>query len=145
MERASAIYSVPIILLKLLQFFSGVGTDVNHSSNLTSPMDERVLVDSNMIWREWNWPTYAVDFPDSVRCGRGNLDHANVTEVLTVKAGDILEIAQQRYTPAEWTDDMFYDCPDDRGTCVHIPRAIQVRISGRKIAGKVCYQGSGKY
>ncbi|KAK3319417.1 glycoside hydrolase [Apodospora peruviana] len=85
--------------------------------NLTSPFDEKQLVDSNMIWREWNWPTYTLDFPDSVRCGRGNLDHANATEVLTVKAGDTVEIAQQRSPPHDWTHDMFYGCPDDRGTC----------------------------
>jgi hypothetical protein len=54
------------------------------------------------------------------------MNHANETEVLTVNAGDTIEIAQQRYEPSEWTDDMFYNCTDNRGTCVHEPGAVQV-------------------
>lgn len=45
------------------------------------------------------------------------MDHASETEVLTVKAGDEIELAQQRSDPSEWTGDQFYGCPDDRGTC----------------------------
>lgn len=80
-----------------------------------------------MIWREYNWPTYYLDFPDSIRCGRGNMDHANATEILTVRAGDEIEIAHQRSDPSTWTDDMFYECDDDRGTCQHRPGYKQVR------------------
>lgn len=98
------------------------------NSNLTSPFDEKQLVDSNMLWREWNWPTYILDFPDSVRCGRGNVDHANVTEVLTVKAGETIEIAHMRSPPIEWKDDMFYECADERGTCDHRPGYMVVSI-----------------
>lgn len=98
---------------------------------MTSPFTEKQLVDSNMLWREWNWPTYYVDFPDSVRCGRGNIDHAASTEVLTVTAGDEIEIAHQRSSPAEWTDDMFYACEDGRGTCQHRPGYKQVSAKGR--------------
>lgn len=74
-----------------------------------------------MIWREYNWPTYHLDFPNSVRCGRGNIDHAPNTQVLTVRAGDELEIAHTRSDPSTWTDDMFYECADDRGVCDHRP------------------------
>jgi hypothetical protein len=86
-------------------------------SNKTSPFDERTYYQSNFLYREWNWPTYYIDYPESVRCGRGNMDHAKETEVLTVKAGDTLEIAQNRWEPREWTEGMFENCPDDRGTC----------------------------
>lgn len=85
--------------------------------NKTSPYDELVPIDGNFVFRYYNWPTYYVDRPESVRCGRGNMDHASQTEVLTVKAGDEIEVAQQRNEPKDWADDQFYGCPDDRGTC----------------------------
>ncbi|KAF2205228.1 hypothetical protein GQ43DRAFT_437244 [Delitschia confertaspora ATCC 74209] len=90
---------------------------LNSASNKTSPYDEWRYYNSNFLYRFFNWPTYYIDRPESVRCGRGNMDHANATEILTVKAGDTLEIAQQRWEPDEWTDEMFYNCSDDRGTC----------------------------
>lgn len=43
--------------------------------------------------------------------------HASETEVLTVRAGDTIEIAHQRYEPSEWFDGMFDNCPDGHGTC----------------------------
>jgi hypothetical protein len=95
-------------------------------SNKTAPYDELKFYEGNFLYRYYNWPTYVIDRPESVRCGRGNMDSANETEVLTVNAGDTIEIAQQRYEPSEWTDDMFYDCTDDRGTCVNKPGAVQV-------------------
>ncbi|KAF2280138.1 uncharacterized protein EI97DRAFT_429896 [Westerdykella ornata] len=87
--------------------------------NKTSPYDEWKYVDSNFLYRYYNWPTYYVDRPESVRCGRGNMDHANATEVLKVRAGDTIEIAQHRGDPSEWTEDDFKNCPDNRGTCYH--------------------------
>jgi hypothetical protein len=54
------------------------------------------------------------------------MDHANATDILTVKAGDTIEIAHQRSSPNDWTDDMFYNCSDDRGTCDHRPGYKQV-------------------
>ncbi|KAK4182143.1 glycosyl hydrolase family 61-domain-containing protein [Podospora australis] len=88
--------------------------------NKTSPFDEKQFVDSNFLWRYYNWPTYFLDFPDSVRCGRGNLDHAKETQVLTIKAGDEVEIAHLRSDPSEWDNGMF-ECADDRGACDHRP------------------------
>ncbi|KAF2118757.1 glycosyl hydrolase family 61-domain-containing protein [Lophiotrema nucula] len=87
--------------------------------NKTSPYDEQAYYESNFLYRYYNWPTYSIDRPESIRCGRGNMDHANVTEVLTVKAGDEVEIAQQRSEPDEWTDDQFFNCTDGYGTCYH--------------------------
>jgi hypothetical protein len=100
-------------------------------SNKTSPYDEKQFYDSNYLYRYYNWPTYYIDFPESVRCGRDNMKHAPVTEVLTVKAGDTIEIAQMREDPAGWKDDMFYNCTDDRGTCFHEEGWKQVRVKSR--------------
>ncbi|KAF2875390.1 glycosyl hydrolase family 61-domain-containing protein [Massariosphaeria phaeospora] len=87
--------------------------------NKTSPYDELKYYEANFLYRYYNWPTYIIDRPESVRCGRDNMKHAGTTEVLTLKAGETIEIAHQREEPSGWTDDMFYDCPDDRGTCFH--------------------------
>ena len=46
------------------------------------------------------------------------MDAAAETEVLTVRAGDTMELAHQRSQPWEWADDQFYDCPLDRGSCI---------------------------
>jgi hypothetical protein len=43
--------------------------------------------------------------------------HAANTDVLRVAAGDELEFAHQRYDPEEWTDNMWYGCPEGRGSC----------------------------
>lgn len=65
----------------------------------------------------WTYPTEFVNKPESVRCGRNHMAHAANTEVLNVKAGDEIEYAHIRYEPYEWTDDMWYGCPDGRGSC----------------------------
>jgi hypothetical protein len=86
--------------------------------NKTDPYDERIPAGgANFLYRGWNWPTFNVDFPESQRCGRDHMAHANETEVLTVKAGDKIEIAHQRYEPFEWVDGMFNNCPNGYGTC----------------------------
>ncbi|CAI6333745.1 unnamed protein product [Periconia digitata] len=87
--------------------------------NKTSPYDELKFYEGNFLYRYYNWPTYIIDRPESVRCGRDNMNHAQGTEVLSVKAGDTIEIAHQREEPENWTDDMFYNCTDDRGSCFH--------------------------
>ncbi|ORY08473.1 glycosyl hydrolase family 61-domain-containing protein [Clohesyomyces aquaticus] len=87
--------------------------------NKTSPYDEQAYYLSNFLGRYYNWPTYSIDRPESIRCGRDNMAHASSTEVLTVHAGDELEIAQQRSEPAEWKPDQFENCPDGKGTCYH--------------------------
>ncbi|KAF1994663.1 hypothetical protein P154DRAFT_613009 [Amniculicola lignicola CBS 123094] len=122
--------------------------------NKTSPYDELEYYNSNFLYRFYNWPTYYIDRPESVRCGRGNMDHANATEVLTVNAGETIGIAYQRWEPYEWTDDMFYNCPDDRGTChpkgyrqeVNHPGPLIVHLSkvpnGQDIHS---YDGSGEW
>lgn len=44
------------------------------------------------------------------------MDHTNV-EVLTVKAGDEIEIAQSRWGPDQWTEAHYTNCADDKGFC----------------------------
>lgn len=43
--------------------------------------------------------------------------HAAVTEVLRVRGGDEIELAQQRYEPAWWRREHFENCPGGYGTC----------------------------
>lgn len=88
-------------------------------SNKTAPYFEDWTPDANFNSRGYNHPTYGTDKPESVRCGRGNMDHAADTEVLTVRAGDTIEVAHSRYDPTEWAEHVIWDnCPDGRGSCV---------------------------
>ncbi|KAI0134080.1 glycosyl hydrolase family 61-domain-containing protein [Xylariales sp. AK1849] len=85
--------------------------------NKTTPYEEDTTPDTNVNTRDYNFPTYWTDRPESARCGRDNLAHAADTEVLTIRAGDTLEFAHQRYEPDQWTDDMWYNCTYGRGSC----------------------------
>lgn len=83
--------------------------------------------------RWYNHPTYARDSPDSVRCGRDTQRKGVETDVLTVHAGDEIEFAQVRGSPDEdrgWNEDMFKNCPDNRGICCTEDRLL----------GGICYQ-----
>jgi hypothetical protein len=85
--------------------------------NKTERYEERPIPTTNVWSRCYDCPTWYLDEPNSVRCGRGNMDHAADTEVLTVKAGDTFEIALTAASPRDWTDAHWYNCPDGRGTC----------------------------
>ncbi|KAF2691079.1 lytic polysaccharide monooxygenase [Lentithecium fluviatile CBS 122367] len=86
--------------------------------NKTAPFNETWFNQPGLgPYHGYNFPTEYVNLPESVRCGRDNMAHAADTEVLRVAAGDEIEFAHQRYEPEEWTDDMFYGCPEGRGTC----------------------------
>ncbi|KAI8947023.1 glycoside hydrolase [Xylaria longipes] len=87
-------------------------------SNKTSPYDDLgVTVDFPWTLRLYNDPTWPIDRPESVRCGRDHMNHALSTEVLTVRAGDSVAFAHQLKEPAEWTSAQFLNCPEGRGTC----------------------------
>lgn len=43
--------------------------------------------------------------------------HAADTEVLSIKAGDTIEVAHTRFGPDRWEDEVFNDCPNGRGSC----------------------------
>ncbi|KAF2742262.1 lytic polysaccharide monooxygenase [Sporormia fimetaria CBS 119925] len=90
--------------------------------NKTDMYNEWKYYNSNFLYRGWNWPTYVIDRPESVRCGRDNMRHAPNTDVLTVKAGQELEIVHIRASPEEWVED-YFQCEDmeDRGVCFRKP------------------------
>ncbi|KAI8626161.1 glycosyl hydrolase family 61-domain-containing protein [Xylariaceae sp. FL1651] len=86
--------------------------------NKTTPYYEDWTPNTNVNLRRYIDPTYASDRPESVRCGRGNMAHAADTEVLTVHAGDTIEVAHVREDPEYWAAEVAWDnCPDGRGSC----------------------------
>ncbi|GAW12484.1 hypothetical protein ANO14919_018540 [Xylariales sp. No.14919] len=86
--------------------------------NKTSPYDDvAVTVDYPSTLRLYNDPTWPIDRPESVRCGRDHMKHASKTDIMIVRAGDTISFAHQLYEPAEWTTAQFLDCPQGRGTC----------------------------
>jgi hypothetical protein len=89
----------------------------NVKRNKTTPFEELWTPQTNVNTRLYNFPTYATDIPNSVRCGRDNMAYANATESINIRAGDTIEFAQQRHEPDEWTDAMWYNCSDGRGSC----------------------------
>jgi len=95
------------------------------NSNKTDPFEEKEFVYANFKTRIYHEPTYYVDFPDSVRCGRGNMDHASETEVLTVKAGSELQIAHHNNLPNEWKEEDF-NCPNGAGTCRAVGKMVSL-------------------
>ncbi|KAF2791623.1 lytic polysaccharide monooxygenase [Melanomma pulvis-pyrius CBS 109.77] len=105
----------------------------------------------NIRW--YNFPTYASDNPNSVRCGRDNMAHAASTETLKVKAGDKIEMAHQRVEPSEWQDNQWYGCPDKRGTChpewlqdINHPGPLLVHLSAPPAGSDVrSYDGAGEW
>ncbi|RWA12842.1 hypothetical protein EKO27_g2240 [Xylaria grammica] len=84
--------------------------------NKTAPFIEPATVDEGYIGYYHN-PTYPQHLPNSVRCGRDSFAHAAETEVLTVRAGDTLELAHTRIPPVDWKDNQWYNCPEGRGSC----------------------------
>lgn len=124
--------------------------------NKTAPFEEPFTPNANYGTRYWLEPVYASDLKESVRCGRDNMAHAANTEVLTVRAGDTMEVAHSRYEPHAWTDDQFNECPEGRGTCdirredrfmtINHPGPVLVHLSkvpeGRNIHE---YDGSGEW
>lgn len=83
-------------------------------------MDNLSPQQSQNTERYYNFPTFNGDFANSIRCGRGNLDHANETETLTIQAGDQLEMAITTMEPGlygGWKESHFRNCPDNRGVC----------------------------
>ncbi|PVH99558.1 lytic polysaccharide monooxygenase [Periconia macrospinosa] len=104
--------------------------------------------------RMYNYPTYSTDTPNSVRCGRDNMAHAGATETLSVKAGDTVEVAHVRNEPAYWRPELFYGCPEGRGTCEKKPYVQDINHWGPLLihlspvpAGQdvSTYDGSGEW
>ncbi|KAI1284704.1 glycoside hydrolase [Xylaria sp. FL0933] len=86
--------------------------------NKTAPYkDIAITVDFPSTLRLYNDPTWPIDRPESVRCGRDHMSHASSTDVLKVRGGDTVAFAHQLFEPFEWTTAQFLDCPEGRGTC----------------------------
>ncbi|KAH8593305.1 glycosyl hydrolase family 61-domain-containing protein [Bisporella sp. PMI_857] len=86
--------------------------------NKTTPYEEQFcLPGAGCTSRTYNFPTDMRDRPESIRCGRDNILHGGYTETLTVRAGDTLEFAHQRWDPEEWYDEQWYNCPYGYGSC----------------------------
>ncbi|ETS73783.1 hypothetical protein PFICI_14729 [Pestalotiopsis fici W106-1] len=85
--------------------------------NKTAPFTEPWTPNTNRNERIYNEPTYATDLAESTRCGRDNMAYAAATEVLSLRAGDTIEFAHTRFDPVAWVDAMWYDCPNERGSC----------------------------
>ncbi|KAI9159064.1 putative endo-beta-1,4-glucanase D [Paramyrothecium foliicola] len=87
--------------------------------NKTSPFEERSTPNTKNNVRLYNFPTFVTDLPNSVRCGRDNMNHAAETEVLKVKVGDTLEFVATAAETDKWsTNEVQWDaCPDGRGFC----------------------------
>lgn len=87
--------------------------------NHTAPYEELPTAHLNGF-REWQFPTYPTDFPESIRCGRDNQAWADQTETLKVKAGDTVEFASLYDPPRDWDRPEYVqweDCPRGRGAC----------------------------
>jgi hypothetical protein len=125
----SFIFFITAYPFKILSLTDGHTLQNAHlNSNKTEPYTEPSTPGQSDPWqniRQYHFPTYASDYPTSVRCGRDNMAHASSTETLKVKAGDKVEMAHQRFEPSQWEDNQWYGCPDNRGTC-H-PQWVQVR------------------
>lgn len=114
MAVANSFYSVTMPCIRNIHKTSR--SNLFHS-NKTYPFTEPTTPNTNVNVRNFLDPTYPTDIPESVRCGRGTMIHGVETEVLDVFAGDTIEVAHQRNEPSEWTDAMWYNCPDGRGSC----------------------------
>ncbi|KAI0406777.1 glycoside hydrolase [Xylaria palmicola] len=90
----------------------------NSNRNKTAPYDDvAITVDFPWTLRLYNDPTWPIDRPESVRCGRDHMIHAPSTEVLKVGAGDTITFAHHLWDPVDWRSAQFVDCPQGRGTC----------------------------
>ncbi|CAI6340687.1 unnamed protein product [Periconia digitata] len=91
--------------------------------NHTSPFCDEPLQPpgySGTPCRHASWPHYAFDLPNSVRCGRGTIEHGVTTETLKVKAGDTLEVQQVRASPEEFDQTAYktiFECSSGPGAC----------------------------
>ncbi|KAJ2990561.1 hypothetical protein NUW58_g2887 [Xylaria curta] len=86
--------------------------------NKTAPYDDAAItVDFPWTLRLYNDPTWPIDRPESVRCGRDHMNHASSTDVLKVRAGDTVTFAHQLWDPFEWKSSQFFNCTQGRGTC----------------------------
>jgi hypothetical protein len=71
---------------------------------------------SNLYQRTFQSPTYSYDSKYSMRCGRGNMDWAATTDVLTVQAGDTMQIVINQADDA--FNPIYYNCADEEaGAC----------------------------
>jgi hypothetical protein len=85
--------------------------------NKTVPYEERFsLPGHGFTTREFNYATVYPDYPESVRCGRDNVKHAQDTDVLDVVAGDTLEFAHVRNNPEDWKRGT-WECKGGAGAC----------------------------
>jgi hypothetical protein len=72
---------------------------------------------NSVRWRGFHWPTFPTDSAQTIRCGRDHMAWAADTDVLTVQAGDELEIAIDAGDLGTGKQ-QFDNCPDDRGACM---------------------------
>lgn len=101
---------------------NGIWQDpLRYIRNVTSPYYEPFNPDpyDQRPNRSISDPTYYADAPNSVRCGRGNLDHAPTTDILKVKADDTIEFVNANLGYADYEDTRYWDCPDGRGFCTY--------------------------
>jgi hypothetical protein len=103
------------------------------NSNKTAPFVEPYNPPGLVSGRKYVDPTYPFDLPDSVRCGRDSLAHAQGTEILKVKAGDTLEFLPFPFSPVNWStynevpDVQWYNCSGGRGGCsVKSPNLVSI-------------------
>ncbi|KAF2688408.1 lytic polysaccharide monooxygenase [Lentithecium fluviatile CBS 122367] len=87
----------------------------NTTSPYTEPLDPNS--DDPNYTRTFFDPSYYTDHPNSVRCGRGNMEHAAETQSMWIKAGDTLEFATAAYTDPAFGDARVWECGDRRGFC----------------------------
>ncbi|KAI1740280.1 glycosyl hydrolase family 61-domain-containing protein [Xylaria scruposa] len=96
--------------------------------NKTEHFEEEWTPNTNVNWRAYTDPTYATDYPESVRCGRDNMRHAADTEVLKVRGGDFIEVAHTRPGPENWSEVVWNNCPYERGSCMNFTGDTELKI-----------------
>jgi hypothetical protein len=87
---------------------SNITLSRNRTSSYTEPFNSTITYPDSSVrvegfHREYADPTYPLDSPESLRCGRGSQRYAASTETLTVQAGDKVAFATIILPPAFWT------------------------------------------
>lgn len=94
---------------------------------MTDPFYEPYNPETNLTHHERGIadPAYYLDTPNSVRCGRGNMDHAAETETLKVQAGDSIEFVSTNLGYEQFEDERYWNCEDGRGFCAYFGEQYQ--------------------
>ncbi|OAG09647.1 uncharacterized protein CC84DRAFT_1202321 [Paraphaeosphaeria sporulosa] len=110
--------SLPTLILLLAAATFG---QAHFASNNTAPFQEDPS-GGHVGSSYWASPTRPTDAPNSVRCGRDNMNWAAKTDVLKVRPGDTIEFVLTGATLEPWTWDnedlvQWENCPEGRGAC----------------------------